>query len=162
VTAPLRTPLATLFTGLAAALGVGEVYFGQRYLAEHDGPPRAVLVPSAGTFEAPIQYDADQLTVAMEWSTFAAHFWAVDVDAAREMERALAAYLQDRFPSCARLEGAAWPPNETVQDGELVIVRFAVQEPLVLAAPTTVTITATGFDTSGAVAGDGLLTAGED
>jgi len=166
---PPRTPVATLFAGggasptaLAAALGVAALEYGSRRLDEHAGLPRCILVPGAGSFEgAPQRTPGTQRAVATAWSGWTAHLWGADLDAAREMERALAAWLVDNWPAAHRLLGDDAPPDAALQDGAALVVRFALKETLVAAPRTTVVVTTTAIDSSTAAASDGALTAGE-
>ena len=169
MTAPLRTPLATLFAGggtspvsLATALGVDALLYGARSITEHDASPRAVVVAAGGAFEAPVQRaPGTQRAVATAWSEWDVHLWATDLDAAREMERALAAWLVENWPAAHRLQRSTAPPNTVVQDGDVIVVRISLRETLVAAPRTTVVVTATATDATTAAPGDGALTAGE-
>jgi len=123
VSNPPRTPVATLFAGggaspvaLADALGVGELLYGARSITEHDAPPRVVVVAAGGAFEGAAQRTpGTQRAVATAWSEWDVHLWGADLDAAREMERALAAWLVDNWPAAHRLQRSTAPPNTAVQ-----------------------------------------------
>lgn len=159
---PPRPTLAELFDGVAAAAGVAELRFGARAILEHDAPPRVTIVPAAGTYEDPVQRSATQPTFQKAWAGFEAHLWAASLDDARELERKFLEALRLRFPGdrVLRVAGSAWVDTSAVTfEGEVVVVRFAVGEPLVASPPGTVVITACTF--TGAASGDGRLHAGE-
>jgi hypothetical protein len=171
--------ITELAAGLTDALQyVAPLSLGKRYDGQNVSPPEYLLFPLTESIGGAVQgksATSNARSLGTRRVTLEVHCWGTDYGSAEVLRQAFVTALRVVSAGANYSLGAAqWVDPLNREYGATIVQQFEVAMPLVSAtfsiAPatpvadgnsTTVTVLTAGFDTSGAVAGDRLLDAGE-
>lgn len=136
---------------------------GARELAKISAPPRVVWVPSRDQIGPKEVASRENPSIYTRFAGVNAHCWGASLEATETLLHAVIAALYATAHGSLRVAGVEWAAPEVVTRGELAILSFALAIPVLkLTTPTqAVEITSVEDESTGAVAGDGILTSGE-
>lgn len=135
---------------------------GRRYLAHLDAPPRAVWVPMRATPQPAMKVSGAARSIATRRLTFAVYVWQTTPDALSDSVDAILAAVHRRWHGRWQYGGEDWTTEAAQTDlGELATLTISVDLAVLDNAAVTATLTAAEFNTTPAVANDGVLHAGE-
>lgn len=134
---------------------------GAKDIHASDSFPRVVWVPRQGAFSPIEKTTRKTRRITTRTLTILAHCWGADVDAASELVSEVVLALHRTAWGSLILDGEDWPEDAVTQAGVVATVGFSIRIPVEEPARDTVIPTATAWDTSDTIAGDGLLDAGE-
>lgn len=135
---------------------------GRRYLAHLDAPPRMVWAPTRATPQPPMKISGAARSIATRRLTFVVHVWCETPDALSDAIDALLAACHRRWHGRWSYAGEDWTDEAAQTDlGEYAAVVITVDLAVLDNAAVTATLTTAEFNTTPAVANDGVLHAGE-
>lgn len=135
---------------------------GRRALAHLDAPPRAVWVPMRATPQPAMKVSGAARSIATRRLTFAVYVWQTTPDALSDSVDAILAAVHRRWHGRWQYGGEDWTTEAAQTDlGELATLTISVDLAVLDNAAVTATLTAAEFNTTPAVANDGVLHAGE-
>jgi len=147
----------TTITGLTFAVGA-------RNLAVNAAPPRVVWVPTRDLIGPKEHSSRIAPSLYTRQAGVQAHCWGASLEAAETLVSAVIAALHESARGSVQFAGIEWASPETVTRGELAILTLSLSIPVLklsTSTPQTVTIEAVADESTGAVAGDGILVSGE-
>jgi len=136
---------------------------GARSIAQNSAPPRVVWIPTRDQIGPKEVASRANPSIYTRLAGVQAHCWGASLEATETIVHAVIAALYATAHGSLRVAGVEWPAPETVTRGELAILSFALAIPVLkLTTPTqTTNITSVADESTGAVAGDGILVSGE-
>ncbi len=160
----MSTTLATEIDAVMADVTgwSGDHAIGRRHLAHLDAPPRMVWVPVRATPSAPVKISGATRSIYTRRLTFAVYVWCATPDATSDAVDALLAACHRRWHGRWSYAGEDWTTEAAQTDlGELATVTITVDLAVLDTAAVTATLTAATFNTTPAVANDGVMHVGE-
>lgn len=158
------TTLATEIDAIMADVTgwTGSHAIGRRYLAHLSAPTRAVWVPVRATPQPAMKVAGATRSIATRRLAFAVYVWCETADALSDTIDALLAAVHRRWHGRWGYAGEDWTVEAAQTDlGELATVTITVDLAVLDNAAVTATLTAAEFNTTPAVAGDGVMHVGE-
>lgn len=123
---------------------------GKRALVDAGAPPRVTWVPTRGPHDGKglgKGMGSNPRALSIRHLQIEAHVWGEDIDSTEELSRQLVAAIQSSgLATVFKSVGEVWDTESNTQAGELCIVTFEVELPLVDNALPTVRLTATGTE----------------
>jgi hypothetical protein len=135
---------------------------GSRVADDHVAPPRVRWIPTgdepgAAPKFSPLASGLQRSLVGLS-TTFDVECWGEDFEGAVTLRDALIRALHSVVgPQAFALAGGPWARGDALTLGEAVTLRVTLRAYVSETAPTVVTVTAVDFDTTSAIAGDGLI-----
>ena len=140
----------------------GDHAIGRRHLAHLKSPPYAVWVPTRGTPQPAMKVAGATRSIATRRLAFSVVLWCVDAHALSDSIDALMAAVHRRWYGRWAYGGEDWIAEAAQTDlGESATVTLTVDLAVLDNAAVTATLTAAEFNTTPAVADDGIMHVGE-
>lgn len=135
---------------------------GRRELVAQAAPPRMVWVPTRATPQPAMKVSGATRSIATRRMAFVVHVWQTTPDTLSDSIDALLAACHRRWHGRWSYAGEDWSDEGAMTDlGEHAAVVITVDLAVLDNAAVTATLTAAEFNTTPAVANDGVLHAGE-
>ena len=109
-------------------------FIGEKYIAQHDTPPRLVWVPSSDFFGAPVQIGANPKTYATRFAGVDCAVWGEDLATTEEMVNDLIVAIHRACISRGNYElrGGEWTTaGELTNNGIVFMLHLVIQVPIV-------------------------------
>ncbi|MCS7069093.1 MAG: hypothetical protein N2313_04550 [Meiothermus ruber] len=127
--------IVELYNDLLTRLPPGTpLYLGRQHLAQHDRPPRLVLVPVSERFIPPDRPQPQPGRVL--WTRevgLELHLWGQDYAQLEALLSETVTALTQSLGTSLRLESATWEPEGWDQLGTVIVLNFSVAAPLLRA-----------------------------
>jgi hypothetical protein len=134
-------------------------------LAEQSTPPRIVWVPSGGSIDAAAWPGGTQRPLQTNVANVAAHIWGSSFQQAEALLHRVVRAVRTTAQGSHLFGSYEWITEQQpdwAKLGALCVLNFTIRIPVTADSLTLVPITTVAFDPTGAVAGDGILEAGEN
>lgn len=121
-----------LYNDLLTRLPPGTpLYLGRQYLAQHDAPPRLVLIPLLERFNPPDRPQPQPGRVLwMREVVMELHVWGQDYAQVEGVLGEAVTALQASLGTALRLENATWEPEGWDKLGTVLALTFSVTAPI--------------------------------
>lgn len=140
----------------------GTSLVGRRYLAQSGAPPRVVWVPLRGTPQPALKVAGATRSIATRRLTLALSVWQTTPDTLSDTIDAILAAVHRRWYGRWQYVGEDWTDEAAQTDlGEQATLTLSVDLAVLDNAAITANLTTTEFNTTPAVANDGVMHVGE-
>jgi hypothetical protein len=156
----LQTILDAVQATITESVSATHYRTGHRFITERQPGPRIVWVPGKDEYSAPRAAQGRDRSVRTRSAQVLAHVFADDLESAETLVHAVVYAAHKQTHGAYNVDSGDWFAPEWLDKGEGCVVKLSFDIPVTAPSLPIVTPNA-GFDTTGSVAGDGNLDAGE-